>query len=480
MDTGKSPERPIRPEGLHDRDDEWAQLVELWESSRFELAFMVGRRRVGKTALLVPFARQVAGLYYQATRRTEAEQLRSITRLVAEQFDDPALRHGSGFGDWEALFAYLLERVGDGRFLVVLDEFPYLESAASAMTTELQKVVDHQLPGTAMKLILSGSHVSAMKQLERADHPLYQRRTSHNLVLTPFTYRDAAAFFPEYSPRDRLKAYGVFGGVPGHLTLLDPGRTFEWNGCRHVLDPSGRLLDEAGHMLDAFLSEAEVPYSILEAIAAGQHTWSGITSRTGKPGGTISRPMQWLRDMNFVRREVPVTSPRPAKSKRALYRIADPYVRFWHRFVSPLIEAGIPGHAPPEQVWKTRVEPDFASYMGPVFEEACRSWVRAGPDLLPFTPLRVGRWWDGTSENEVDVVALSGDGELLVGECKWGRPSTDDVRELERRADLLVAELGGVRRTHLALFTGRTVEEHSVEQAVRDGELLHFTPEDLF
>ena len=210
-----------RPAGLLDRDREWRTLSALWESDRFELAIVLGRRRVGKSFTLAPFARATGGLYYQATRRSESEQLESLTRLVAERFDDAALRHGGPISRWDSLFRYLLERTKGERFVVILDEFPYLESASPGLSSVLQSLVDHEFPSTRMKLILSGSHVSAMRRLEGADQPLYGRRT-RRIDFFPFSCREAALFVPDYDSREAIRTFGIFGGLPGHLALLDP------------------------------------------------------------------------------------------------------------------------------------------------------------------------------------------------------------------------------------------------------------------
>ncbi len=39
--------------------------------------------------------------------------------------------------------------------------------------------------------------------------------------------------------------------------------------------------------------------------------------------------------MRIVERRVPVTETRPEKSRRSIYRIRDPFLRFWFRFVHP-------------------------------------------------------------------------------------------------------------------------------------------------
>ena len=42
-----------------------------------------------------------------------------------------------------------------------------------------------------------------------------------------------------------------------------------------------------------------------------------------------------LRRLRLVRRETPVTEVRPERSRRGLYRLADPFLRFWFRYVYP-------------------------------------------------------------------------------------------------------------------------------------------------
>ncbi|HEY0023799.1 MAG TPA: ATP-binding protein [Longimicrobium sp.] len=466
-----------KPAEVLDRDAEWRMLEEIWERARPDLVFAVGRRRVGKSFILSRFARQVDGIYYQATRRTEAEQLAALSRIVGARFQDAALRRGINFPSWEELFAYVTDRAGGNPFLLVLDEFPYLAAAAPALTSIVQSAWDHDWQKTGMKLILSGSYISAMNQLEQIDQPLYGRRTA-KLIVNPFGFADAALFMPQYGVRDQLVAYGLFGHLPGHLSLLDAERSLPQNAAAALLSPSGRLVDDAQHMLDAFTSDAHVHYSIIEAIAGGEQTWSGITKRVGRVGGALQRPLQWLEEMQVIARIVPITERNPRRSKRVLYRIIDPYVAFWHRTVIRLVNAGSLGLVEPERLWDEVVGPDLDDIMGPVFEEVCRDFVRR-THRLPFRPIRVGEWWDATSQNQVDVVSMASGGELLVGECKWGRVTAAHLATLRQRANMLAAELAGTTRVHLALFTGRGEADDEVRRAVAEGTVLLITAEDL-
>lgn len=466
-----------KPESILDRNAEWAELARLWQRPRPDFVFVLGRRRAGKSYLLGRFAREVGGIYYQATKRTEQEQLLRLSAIVGTHFQDPALQRGVPFPDWESLFEYVTDRAEDRPFLLVLDEFPYLSASAPALPSILQSLWDHRWPETRIKLVLSGSHITAMRQLEEADQPLYGRRTGR-IEIEPFDYRDAAAFLPGYTVEDRLRAYGIFGGLPGHLALLDADAPLERNAAEHLLSPAGRLLDEAQHMLDAFLADAQVHYSTIEAVAHGERTWQGITKRVGRDGGSLSRAIQWLIGMRLLERVVPVTEKSPAKSKRALYRITDPYVAFWHRFVSPMISAGMIGLTPGERLWEHQIASRLDDHMGVVFEGVCRAFVRR-TDRLPFAPLRVGEWWDADSQNEIDVVAIGPDGELLLGECKWGMVRSADLKRLQARADRITRDLSGVREIRFAVFSGAGLAPE-VQAEVEDGRVLHFPAESLY
>jgi AAA+ ATPase superfamily predicted ATPase len=491
---------PRKPAEIVDRDLQWKELTDRSNSPSPELIFGVGRRRAGKSWVLARFAKAANGIYYQATRRTETEQLSALTRIVGQHFRDPVLIRGGMLPDWESLFQYMVDRAAGKPLLLILDEFPYLADAVPALTSIIQTAWDHQWTGTRMKLVLNGSHISAMRRLEEADQPLYGRRTGR-LLFPPFAPSDAAAFMRAYAPREQLMTFAIFGGLPGHLVLLNDTQTLGENVARLMLNPSGRLFDEAQHMLDAFLTDADIHYSIIQAIANGERTWSKITSRLGKSSGSLSRPMRWLEAMEIVARVVPVTESNPRTSKRALYRVSDPYVAFWHRFVAPLIVTGDINIARPDQLWQQSVIPNLDDYMGSPFEEMCRSWVArsaglevkrnirsrtkrgaAGGTRLPFTPNRVGAWWDASSQNEVDIVALGPGGHILVGECKWGEVSDDDLELLRRRAKLVIEDLDGhyvVKHVHFAVFSARGLWGARVAAAISDGSVIGLTAEDI-
>lgn len=468
-----------KPGRIVDREPEWERLVRMWASDAPELFLVRGRRRAGKSFLLTQFTRGAGGIYYQATRKTEREQLASLTRTVAAHFDDPALRRVS-FESWEDVVRYCAARVEGGPIALVLDEFPYLADAAPALPSIIQSLWDQELRDTRIKLVLCGSHITVMKRLTEADQPLFGRRTGL-LQVDPLGYRHAAAFAPGYSAADRIRVYGIFGGLPGHLELLDPTASLAENVARRIIDHTARLHEEAVHAFDAFVPDAEVHYSIIAAIANGEVRWHKISNRVGKKSASLSRPLTWLEEMEVVEHVAPITEYPDPSPKSMIYRLRDPYLAFWHRFVADLRARGVPSLLPAGEIWRSFIEPALDEYIGrDVFEDVCRQFVAHSRDPhLPFRPVQVGSWWSTDGQDEIDVVALGIEGELLVGECKWGRVGRDDLGRLEARADLLRAQLRTGRSVTLVLFARGPIDG-AVQRRIDQDRILLFTPDDLF
>lgn len=467
-----------KPASIVGRDAEWAELFRLHGSNRPELVFVLGRRRAGKSHVLSRFATAVGGVYFQAVNRSEHEQLLDFSRIIGATFADQALMRGVPFPDWRALFEYLADRASQKPLAIVIDEFPYLADAAPGFTSLIQRHWDHRWSRLPIKLILSGSHITAMQRIEAADQPLYGRRTAR-IQFHPFSYRHLGAFLPRYEPVVLLQAYGIFGGLPGNLSLLDPALDLGANVARLLLSPSGRLYDDAQHMLDAFLSNAAVHYSIIEAIARGERVWSRITSRVGRDGGALLRPSQWLQNMGLIRRVVPITESNATTSKRARYEISDPYLTFWHRCVAPLVSSGgvLTGDA--SALWRKVIAPQLDDYMGEVFEGVCRDFV-AGGGIPHFEPQHTGRWWDASAANEIDIVATDLADQVLVAECKWGRVDAHDLATLRARTNVMARELQRAVSFRYVLFSGKKPTDRALLAEIGAGNVKWVGLDDLF
>ncbi|MBX7236393.1 MAG: ATP-binding protein [Caldilineales bacterium] len=429
------------------RERELSFLEQRYATGQAELVVLYGRRRVGKTELLRAFCQGKKHIFFVADLGTEESQLADFTRQVGAYLaGDPDLL--PPFGSWAAAFNFLAAQTHE-RLVVVLDELTYLIEVNRAFPSALQKLWDTHLKDTGIMLVLCGSYVGVIEQSVLAYRsPLYGRRTGQ-WRLQPFTFWEAPQMLPGIAPEALVPIYAILGGVPAYLRQYDPDLTLAENIQRKILTPGAYLYDEPRFLLLQELRDPSRYFALLEAIAGGRTRSNEIAQTSGVAVTSLAFYLRTLQEMGLIERTVPATELLPDKSKLGLYHVADPYFRFWFRFVYPnrsLLERG------ETTLTLRKIMAEIDQFTGPAFESICREvvWRLHGAGELGFTPRAVGRWWN--RQEEIDVMAV-GEDDLLVGECKWStKPVGENILdELMRKATLLKTS-GDPKRVHYALF----------------------------
>lgn len=177
--------------------------------------------------------------------------------------------------------------------------------------------------------------------------------------------------------------------------------------------------NEPNFVLHDDLEDAVQATSVLSLIGQGSERLAEISSRLQVPATSLSRPLKRLVELGLVRREIPFGCDEKG-NKRTLYRLSDPFLRFWYSFVLP--------HYSDPYFLSTREEidvlrPSFDVYLGQAWEEIVREMLmRKSVPGVGGRWRKVSRWW-GSGLNrepmEIDVLAESVDGKtLLAGEVK--------------------------------------------------------------
>ena len=408
---------------FHDRDDETRRLDRFLRNTTAELVIVYGRRRCGKSTLLqrVLSPQQI---YFQADQRETPLQLDSLATVLSARLTDfDKVRYRT----WDQLLASLYARA-DRLVHVCLDEFPYLAQADPALPSILQRYIDRPTGRVAWILCGSSQRMMHGMVMDRSA-PLYGR-AREVLKIEPLSagwVMHALAL----DATDAVKAYATWGGVPRYWELAS-----EYGGQEEALEdlvwnPRGVLHEEPGRLLLDDLRSAVQPYSILSLIGNGCHRPAEISARMAKPLSSLARPLAQLCELGYVRRDVPFGDDRK-KTRRALYRLNDPFLRFYFRFVLPYespLAQGITREA--VHGWQR----DRQGFFAACWEDLCRAAVPWIPGFDP--PYGAASAWSpiGDKQADVDVVALSLDRKsLLLGECKWSdRNRRFDLDAIDRR-----------------------------------------------
>ncbi|NJL27995.1 MAG: ATP-binding protein [Thermoanaerobaculia bacterium] len=358
------------------RAEEADRLRRLTSRGEGSLGVLYGRRRCGKSRLLreaLPVDRTV---YYVGDDRESALQRRGLATEIARLL--PGFDRVT-YPEWDALFDRWWSEAPPSSVLI-LDEFPALVAAAQELPSILQKYVDRQID-RGVHLLLTGSSQRMMQGLvlDRSA-PLFGRATEI-LKITPL---EAGWIVPALGlddPARAVEAYAVWGGTPRYWELAADHPDLKTAIRELVLSPLGVLYEEPTRLLLDDLRDTTQAASILSVIGQGCHRLSEIAARLGKPATSLTRPLGRLIEMGLIARELPFGNPERT-GKRTLYKIVDPFLRFWFRFVEPnrsRLEARL------IDAVETEIASRLNHHLGEVWEELARA---SAPRLEAF-----GRAW---------------------------------------------------------------------------------------
>lgn len=428
-----------------DREQELTRLTALSGAREARLAVVYGRRRVGKTRLLLEWAAQHEGLYTVADQSAPEVQRRYFATALTTVFPGFA---DVEYPDWAALLTRLAREAEAAKWTgpLVIDELPYLALGAPELASVLQRFVDHDAPRARLKIALAGSSQRMMQGLAlSAAAPLFGR--AHELFeVRPLPPGLLSRAFGTHSPIELCELYTAWGGIPRYWELArDAGPDVIKQIDQLVLDPLGPLHAEPERLLLEELPPAIELRPILDAIGLGAHRVSEIAGRIGKQVTSLARPLQRLQEMGLVRRETPFGEPE-LQTKRSLYKLDDPFVRLWFKLVAQH-RAQLLASGSSARIALLRAR--WPALVAQAWEELCRDLVtRSGAGGSAWQSGR--RWWHG-NHPEWDVVSRSDDEKrLLVGEAKWSSKPFDRGA-LERLAHAVAAK-------HLPTWHARDAE----------------------
>ena len=197
------------------RKKELYELKKILESNNFELVIIYGRRRIGKTALVLEATKKYNRLYFLAT---EENNLERFYDLCMKKFPEVRKLKKS----YEILFDFLKDKVD----VIIIDEFQNMIKENKNIVSIFQIIVDDILVNTKIKLFLLGSSVSMItSKVLSYKSPLYGRRTA-SLNLKKIKFKDLKEFFPKASFEELIKIYGFADGIPFYLIKIDPNKNF--------------------------------------------------------------------------------------------------------------------------------------------------------------------------------------------------------------------------------------------------------------
>jgi AAA+ ATPase superfamily predicted ATPase len=423
---------------FYDREKE----LEIIERNRVQseegglFTFMIGRRRIGKTSLLLEGIKGQKSLYLFVSRKTEP--------LLCAQFQEEAVKSlGLRIFGTIASFPELLEQLlvfsEQEPYTLIIDEFQDLERVNPSIFSDIQNIWDRRKAKSRISFIACGSIYSMMVRIfENSKEPLFGRADS-KIILRPFRISVIKEILRDYNPRhtpeDLLCLYMLSGGVPKYISLLmDAGAVNKIKMLKTASARDSPFLNEGRDILvSEFGKDYGTYFSILQLIAQGKNTQAEVDSIIGKNTGAYLAILE--KEYSLISRSKPFFSK--PESRNIHWKIGDNYLRFYFRFIyanQSLIETE------KNDLLLEFILADYETYSGYILEQYFRERI-SEEERVSIT----GSYWDRKGENEIDIIALNDfEKTALIAEVKRN-PKKIDMVSLAVKAEKIMNSMENYR-----------------------------------
>lgn len=383
------------------------------QHSRFTV--VTGRRRIGKTSLIMKSVAGLPTVYLFVGRKNEAALCTEFVPIVAQSLQTYIPEEIKTF---RSLFQYLMELAMRMPFNLVIDEFQEFYHINESIYSDMQNCWDTYRKKSKLNLIVSGSVYSLMQKIfQDKKEPLFGR--ADNIIqLSAFDLATLKEILRDYSPQydndDLLALYSFTGGVPKYVELLcDNGALRVDDMISFMIRDNSPFTDEGKNLLiEEFGKNYATYFSILSAISGGINTQPEIEAALGDKsvGGQIKRLME---DYHLIVRQRPILAKEGSQTVR--YEIQDNFLRFWFNYFDrhrSMIEIkNFPG-------LQALVKADYPVYSGILLERYFKQQFAES-----FQYRAIGSWWEPKGDAyEIDIVALKLEkNQAVVAEVKRQR-----------------------------------------------------------
>lgn len=421
---------------FYDREKEIAELKRLDDLAErnAQLTVLMGRRRTGKTTLMMHALEGKPYLYFFVGKK--AEQLQCID--FQRQIESVLGLHIHGQAKSIAsLMEELMIYARSTKVTLVIDEFQRLADIDDGIISSIQNVWDRYHRESRIHLIACGSIYSMMHRIfEDRREPLFGRKTAR-IDLKPFTTNVIKQILhdhnPAYTSEDFLMLYAITGGVAKYVAQLMDEGCKTWEDMLHaVCRPASVFLEEGTELLvGEFGRKYQIYYSILQLIAKGMTSQAEIDSIIGKNTGRYLDTLDT--EYSLINKRRPMWAK--PNSQGVKYYIDDCFLMFWFRFIEAnrsVVELG------KLDLLAEIIRQDYIQFSGFVLEKYFRQQYGERERVT-----EVSHWWDSKGENEIDLIAIEKmERRVTVAEVKRN-PRKFNAQVLEEKYQHIKSHLRG-------------------------------------
>lgn len=393
------------------RKKELKELNERYYSNKKEFGVIYGRRRIGKSALITEFLKDKNALMFQAKRDNAYGNLKSFSYALCQKL---GFATSFTFSSWEEAFNAVKDYAKSNRFVLAIDEYPYILEQEPSFSSIMQEFIDNA--GDNLFLLLSGSDVSFLKdEIQNHNSPLYKRRT-FEMEINKLSFSEALLFLDDFDNETKVLYLSLMSTYPYYLSAIDHNISFFENIKKTLYNQYGSFFSLPDQLLSNSTKVQDVYNAILTAISHRKRTIKDISDYIHEDPPKVSKYLTTLINSDIVMK----CKTFMGNKNSVYYDINDMLLKFWYSFIFNNYERiKINGDIVFEESKEKIMQ--FISFG---FENVCRLFIdqmningELNTVYEPLKPYKVEKSKLGRSI-EIDGLSKTSDS-LLIVECKY-------------------------------------------------------------
>lgn len=458
------------------RKSEQRELEELYHNNNAKLIVLYGRAGIGKTELIRQFIQNKTAFYYQAAACTKTQQLSLMTLLVqlrqqstaygkTESISEADSEKDLNYQSTDALLKAYVQDCAERKLkpLMIFDEFTLMLENEPDFADTIKALMENQTYEAGLMIVLISSSIRWVENDMVGEQPMLSRLISHFMKLKELSLADSVHILTGADKETCICLYSFLGGIPVYLSRCHGNESVKQNLIRLMVHKDAELKNEAEALLKAELRELGSYNSILACMAAGKYKMNEIHQETGFSRAKISVYLKCLISLGVVEKLFSFDTKKQEQVQKGLYRICDPFLAFWYRFIFPYQSFLMMGKE--EQFYNLIIKTQMSDYMKHCFPKVCVEYLKVLQyrHKLPFHFTSCKSWYG--KKGQIDIIAGNSSKQYLAGQCLWSEEPMEAVVLSMVRS---LCSKAGIRVSLVFLFSKSGFTKELCQQAEKE------------
>lgn len=401
---------------LQGRNEELNTLNDYFEKNESNIVVLYGEQLVGTTSLWREFAKGKDATYLKAVPSSGREQAYLFAKAL----------NWNGETDFDYSYTSILESILSAtnhnkseKKLLIISDFHYLIQANSTFLDELTAFIGKIRFENKVTVLLVTNRPAWVE--DQFVHELLLRKVKIGgfLKIKPLQFLDIVCMM-NTEEFDKLMAfYAILGGLSDGYEHFTPALSLRQNIVGTFLLPGGVYRNYGMDLIRSELREPAVYATILASLAEGRNKLNDLYLHTGFSRAKISVYLKNLSELSIVEKVKSYDTPGAENTKKGVYRIKNPIVKFYFTFLYPHeTELALIGE---EEFYNTYIKDSIDNYCMEIFPTICEEFLCLANEreYLPIQFTKYGEWVGKTGT--VDIIAQDKERQFLFGYCKKER-----------------------------------------------------------